>query len=86
MKYFRVITTAVITVVGVVFLPTAAVPARADPGAGSCPLAIAFVCGLVPIAPDLDHDVDLTKLPPGVNPFEPYQDSDPARTCDSPCQ
>jgi hypothetical protein len=84
MKYFRLITTAVITVVAVFVLPAAAVPARADPGAGSCPLAIAFLCGLVPIAPDLDHDVDLTKVPPGVNPVELYQDSDPA-ACGKPC-
>jgi hypothetical protein len=39
-----------------------AAPASADPGP-SCGLAMAFLCRVLPIAPGLDHDVDLTKDP-----------------------
>lgn len=38
--------------------------AHADPIDDPCGLAIAFLCRFVPIAPDLDHDVDLTVHPP----------------------
>ncbi len=38
--------------------------ALADPSADPCPLEIAFVCNFLPIAPELDDDVDLTKPPP----------------------
>lgn len=41
-----------------------AAPAAAEP-MPSCELALAFICGMLPIAPDLEHDVDLTtELPP----------------------
>lgn len=37
-----------------------AAPASANPG-DPCPLAVSFLCNFVPIAPDLDHDIDLTQ-------------------------
>lgn len=40
-----------------------AAPAGADTGDGQCPLAISILCRLVPIAPELDHDIDLTRDP-----------------------
>jgi hypothetical protein len=39
----------------------AAAPAAAEPGENPCELALSFVCHFVPIAPDLDHDIDLTQ-------------------------
>jgi len=41
-----------------------AIPAGADPDPCS-PLPI-FICRMVPVAPDLDHDVDLTQDPSGL--------------------
>lgn len=37
-----------------------AAPASANPG-DPCPLAVSFLCNFVPIAPDLDHNIDLTQ-------------------------
>lgn len=34
--------------------------AQAGPGENPCQLAINLLCRFVPIAPELDHDVDLT--------------------------
>ena len=43
----------------------AAAPASADPG-NPCGLLASPLCALVPIQPNLDHDVDLTKDPNGL--------------------
>jgi hypothetical protein len=40
-----------------------AAPAGADPADDPCQLAVTFLCRFVPMAPDLDHDVDLTQDP-----------------------
>ena len=53
-----------------------AVPATAGPGDNPCELAINFLCRFVPIAPDLDHDVDLTQLQP-IDPNAPPPESLP---------
>ncbi len=45
----------------------AAAPAQADPD-NPCELAVNFLCRMVPIAPDLDHDIDLTVQSPGASP------------------
>lgn len=39
---------------------TSAGPAVAGPGDNPCALAINLLCRFVPIAPELDHDIDLT--------------------------
>jgi hypothetical protein len=45
-----------------------AAPANAGPAGGdSCPLAMAFLCHFLPVAPDLDHDIDLTQDSATVN-------------------
>jgi hypothetical protein len=53
-----------------------AVPASAEPGGNPCELAITFLCKFVPIAPELDHDVDLTQQQP-VDPNAPPPESLP---------
>ena len=44
-----------------------AVPAGADPGTDPCRNLFIPLCRLLPIMPDLDHDLDLTELPGGAN-------------------
>jgi hypothetical protein len=43
-----------------------AAPAGADPGFDPCHSTITFICRMLPIMPDLDHDVDLTQDPDGL--------------------
>jgi hypothetical protein len=45
----------------------AAAPARADSPDDPCQLAASFLCRFLPMAPDLDHNIDLTKEPGLVN-------------------
>jgi len=52
-------------------------PATAQPGDNPCELAINFLCRFVPIAPDLDHDVDLTRQQPPADPNAPPPESLP---------
>jgi hypothetical protein len=40
---------------------TLAAPAAADPGDNPCQLAVTVLCRLMPMAPDPDHDIDLTQ-------------------------
>jgi hypothetical protein len=55
---------AVFLAVGVSALTVGlAAPAGAAPGGDPCPLAVSFLCNFVPIAPDLDHSIDLTENP-----------------------
>lgn len=42
-------------------------PAGADPGSDPCELAVTFLCRFMPIAPNLDHDVDLTQSSATIN-------------------
>jgi hypothetical protein len=53
-----------------------AAPATAESGDSPCELAVNFLCRFVPIAPDLDHDVDLTQQQP-VDPNAPPPESLP---------
>jgi hypothetical protein len=53
-----------------------ATPANAEPGDGPCELAISYFCKFVPVAPDLDHDLDLTQQQP-IDPNAPPPDSLP---------
>ena len=62
-----------------------AAPANADPGDNPCELAISFVCRFVPIAPDLDDDIDLTQQQ-AVDPNAPPPESLPvADPCAAGC-
>ncbi|BBX18288.1 fibronectin-binding protein [Mycolicibacterium duvalii] len=47
-----------------------AAPAAADPAADPCQLAVTFLCRFVPMAADLDHNIDLTQET-GVNNGQP---------------
>jgi hypothetical protein len=54
-----------------------AVPASAEPVDNPCEFAINYFCKFIPIAPDLEGDVDLTKDRPPANPNAPPPDSLP---------
>jgi hypothetical protein len=53
-----------------------AIPASADPGDNPCEFAINYFCKFIPIAPDLEGDVDLTQQQP-VDPNAPPPESLP---------
>lgn len=49
-----------------------ATPAGAQPGRPPCDLALSFICNIIPTAPDLDHNVDLsTQVPVDPNAPDP---------------
>lgn len=74
--------TLFVTIVSaLVSLPLSA-PAAADNSGGPCTLRVSFLCHLVPMAPDLDYDLDLTKQQPSGNPYEPSAADPGARTND----
>ena len=52
-------------------------PATAEPGDNPCEFAVNLFCKFVPIAPDLEGDVDLTQLQPPVDPNAPPPESLP---------
>lgn len=54
---------SIVALGGVAAALLAAAPAQADPD-NPCDLAVNFLCRMVPIAPDLDHDIDLTVQSP----------------------
>jgi hypothetical protein len=61
-------------------------PAHAAPADNPCPLAVSMVCRFVPIAPDLDGDIDLTTQVPPADPAAPAPDSaPPADVCARGC-
>jgi hypothetical protein len=66
---------AAVSAVGAAVLLAA--PAGAAPGDNPCELAISFVCRFVPIAPDLEGDIDLTQQQPPVDPAAPPPESPP---------
>ena len=53
-----------------------ATPANADPDDSPCELAISYFCRFVPVAPDLDRDLDLTQQQQ-VDPNAPPPDTLP---------
>jgi len=64
----------------------AAAPAAAEPGENPCELALSFVCHFVPIAPDLDRDVDLTQqLSPDGPAIAPSDPLPPTNPCSAGC-
>ena len=79
----KTIMAAVIAVAAAVFV---AAPARADPTDNPCELAVTFLCQFVPIAPNLEGDVDLTQQLPPADPAAPPPESlPPADICASGC-
>jgi hypothetical protein len=63
-----------------------AVPSIADTADDPCGLAVSYLCRFIPIAPDLDGDVDLTTPLPPTGDAAPAPDSPPpADVCTSGC-
>jgi hypothetical protein len=63
-----------------------AAPADAEPGDNPCEFAIIFFCKYVPIAPDLEGDVDLTQQQPPVDPNAPLPETlPPTDVCVNGC-
>jgi len=63
-----------------------ATPATADPAEDPCRLAISLLCRMVPIAPELDHDVDLTQNQPPADPPVPLPENvTPSDPCVAEC-
>jgi len=54
-----------------------ATPPSADPGDNPCEFAINYFCKFIPIAPDLEGDVDLTTDQPPADPNAPPPESLP---------
>jgi hypothetical protein len=63
-----------------------ATPARADPVDDPCQLALTVLCHFMPMAPDLDHDIDLTQNQPPGDPAAPPPESIPiSKPCAAGC-
>ena len=61
-------------------------PEIADPSEHPCQLAVTFLCRFVPIAPELDGDIDLTKQQPPADPAAPAPDTlPPVDVCANGC-
>ena len=69
--------TVIVAVAALAAGPLLSAPAAAEPGDNPCELAVNFLCRFVPIAPDLDHDVDLTQQQPPADPNAPPPESLP---------
>jgi hypothetical protein len=54
-----------------------AAPATADPGDNPCEFAVNYFCRFIPIAPDIEGDVDLTQQQPPADPNAPPPESLP---------
>jgi hypothetical protein len=54
-----------------------AAPADAQPGPPPCEFALSFICNIVPMAPELDHNVDLTEQLPPAEENAPLPDTLP---------
>jgi|SRR5271170_4754536 len=60
--------------------------AMAAPADDPCPMAMSLLCRVLPIAPDLDGDVDLTKqVPPADRPAAAPDSRPPAQFCANNC-
>jgi hypothetical protein len=63
-----------------------AVPAAAQQDRPSCDLALTFICNIIPMAPELDHDVDLTDQQPPADPNAPNPETlPPLDPCSAGC-
>jgi len=70
----RPVIAAVAVLTAGVYLAT---PTSADPGDNPCEFAINYFCKFIPIAPDLEGDVDLTTDQPPADPNAPPPESLP---------
>ena len=85
-NWLRLVAVMVIASISVAVVGWVA-PARAvaDPADDPCPLAAALFCRFVPIAPELDGDVDLTTQVPPADPRLPAPDPPPVGVCARGC-
>ena len=76
---------AIAVVVGVGASVALAAPVGAQPGRPPCDLALSFVCNIIPTAPELDHNVDLsTQVPVDPNAPDPEMQP-PLDPCSAGC-
>lgn len=54
-----------------------AAPAAAQPGPPPCGFALGFICNIIPTAPELEENVDLTEGLPPADPNAPLPESLP---------
>jgi hypothetical protein len=71
----RKVTIAVLSAVGAAVM--AAVPASAESADNPCEFAVNYFCKFIPIAPDLEGNVDLTQQLPPADPNAPPPESLP---------
>jgi hypothetical protein len=63
-----------------------AVPASAEPGDNPCEFAINYFCKFIPMAPELEGNVDLTQqLPPADTNAPPPESLPPVDPCAAGC-
>lgn len=74
----------VITLAILATMAATAPPVRAEPTVDPCPWAVSLLCRFVPIAPDLDGDVDYTQQQSGAGVLAP-ESARPADPCASGC-
>jgi Spy/CpxP family protein refolding chaperone len=78
----RTVIAAAAALAAATFLAT---PASADPGDNPCEFAINYFCKFIPMAPELEGDLDLTQQQP-VDPNAPPPESLPvADPCAAGC-
>ncbi len=83
----RIVANALAVVLGAALVSTTE-PTRASaaPGDDPCRLAVSFICAFVPVAPELDGDVDFTKQLPSVDLTAPPADAlSPFDPCAAGC-
>jgi hypothetical protein len=73
----RAVTSVIAVISGLIAAVFLAGPAGAEPGDNPCDLAINFYCKFVPIAPELENDIDLTQQQPPADPNAPLPESLP---------
>jgi hypothetical protein len=83
---FRCRRTIFAVVAGVVVAVSPSDHAAADNSDGPCTLAVSFLCRMVPMAPDLDHDMDLTTQLPSADANLPPADSSGPKVCGNGCR
>jgi hypothetical protein len=63
----RIIPVAGIVIAGAAATISLSGTAHAQPNAGPCRFMIMPICSIIPVMPELDHDVDLTTDPNALN-------------------
>ncbi|WNG83558.1 fibronectin-binding protein [Mycobacterium sp. ITM-2016-00316] len=75
---------AVVVAVGVAVAVVGAAPVHADPLDEPCALAVSLLCRFMPIAPELEGDVDYTQQQTGAGILAP-ESAQPVDPCAGGC-